>query len=367
MKNLGIYIHIPFCKKKCPYCDFYTLPHNFDLEKEYISTILLELKSYSNKDYLIDTIYFGGGTPSLAYKQIPTIINQIDKNFKLSPQAEITVECNPCSSGYDLFKTLKDSSVNRISLGVQSFVQTDLKILGRTHSIEDIKNAVNTCRNLNFENISIDLMIATPNQTMSDLEQTFDFLQNLDVQHISMYILKIEPGTLFYKQDMSRYIADDENVSDMYIYSTQRLESMDFKQYEISNFCKDDLKSKHNLKYWRCEEYIGIGASAHSYINNKRYAHKKNIKEYINDYTSTLIDIDKNINHFEEYIMLNLRLCEGISLNYLSNNFNIDIEIFKNKLNKFKSNDLIIIDQDKVHLTKRGFLISNYIISNILY
>lgn len=366
MKNLGIYIHIPFCTKKCPYCDFYTLPYNNDLELEYINACIKEIKDYANDDYLIDTIYFGGGTPNLAYLSIPIIINAIYNNFKVDENVEITVECNPCSTTKKTVEILKSCKINRLSFGVQSFVENELQILGRLHSNNNVKNIIHQAQNIGFDNISIDIMIATPYQKIENINKSIKFISELDIQHISMYILKIEKNTEFGKKNMGITIPDDETTSEFYIHTLNSLENLGFIQYEISNLSKQNFKSKHNLKYWTCQEYIGIGPSSHSYLNGKRFYHKNNIKSYINNYKNTLTYNELCINLLEEYIMLNLRLTSGIDLNYISENFDVDLENFLKKSRYFYKHGLLIINNNKIYCTKNGFLLSNYIISELL-
>ena len=270
----GIYVHIPFCIKKCNYCDFCSFPDKLSRVGEYVKALKSEASSYKDDAVFADTVYFGGGTPSLLdLSSIDDILKTIRSNFTISPKAEITLEANPCTITKEKAKELYSLGINRISLGAQSFVDSELKTLGRLHSSSDIEKSFSILREAGFSNISLDLMYALPGQTMETLTESINKITALHPKHISCYGLKIEEGTPFDAMLSKGEIGEktDDEYADMYDVICATLKDAGYAQYELSNFSLPCYESKHNLKYWLGSEYIGLGASASSLYKNTRY------------------------------------------------------------------------------------------------
>lgn len=345
----GLYIHVPFCAKKCPYCDFYSLPISEQKAEKYKNAVIRNLSKYNKEQF--DTVYFGGGTPALIYDKIAEILGAVN----YTENAEITVECNPESADEIALNELKNAGVNRLSFGVQSLDESELSALGRTHSAQTAKDAILLAHSLGFENISADIMLGVPNQTLSSLEKTIDGLCKLPITHVSAYLLKIEQNTVFGRKTDEIELPDEDLQSELYLRSVELLESRGFMQYEISNFAKAGFESKHNLKYWRAEEYIGIGPSAHSYYNGKRFAVDRNLSRFLEDEFQREGITDEAPDKDEEKILLGLRLCEGVELS----------ERLKKRLSLIPE-EYYRITNNRLSLTPRGFLVSNEIIATLL-
>ncbi len=364
MDKLSIYIHIPFCEQKCPYCDFYSKSDKAEYDNytdKLIESIVKNSRKYPRE---ITTVYFGGGTPSvIGSERLCAILDSIKQHFIVLEDAEITVEVNPCSAENLDFYAMKCVGFNRLSIGLQSANENELKILGRRHTSDDVKKTIERARNVGFDNISLDLMLCVPNQTKSSLSESIRFCKDCDVEHISAYILKFEENTPFFnrKNELDKF--DDDSQAQMYLHAVSELEKNGYNQYEISNFSKPGFEGKHNLRYWRDKEYIGLGPSAHSFINSERFYYERDFDKFYNDITV----YDGTGGDIEEYIMLALRLKEGLNLNKLKSRYNFTPEEkFTHKLNKLKSEGLIIYDDNIISLTKEGFLVSNTIINYIL-
>ncbi len=362
----GIYIHIPFCLSKCPYCDFYSFKGDEKQKDSYLKAVLLCLKGYADKGLKIDTLYFGGGTPSVfGGERIERIISYIRENFDLQGNAEITVECNPSSTDEDFVCQVKRSGVNRISMGMQSAVDRERKLLGRPSGREDIEKAVKLFKNEGIDNISIDLMLGVPYQTMESLDESLDFILSLGVKHISSYMLKIEKGTPFEKEEEKLSLPDEDTVADMYLHTSRRLTKEGFIHYEISNFALEGFHSRHNTRYWKCEDYIGIGPSAHSCYKGERFYYSRSFDDFLSG-KAPLPDGEGGSE--EEYIMLALRLKEGLDGKKFRERYGRDIDkaLFL-KAEKYEKNGLLKIEGDRIYLTSEGFLLSNSIIADLLY
>ncbi len=362
----GIYIHIPFCISKCPYCDFYSFSAEEKDKDSYLKAVLLCLKSKASlvRDE-VDTVYFGGGTPSVfGFKRISKVISCIRDNYKLTDTAEITVECNPSSVSSEFFERLSESGVNRISMGMQSAVENERQSLGRLSDKAQVEKAVVFAKNAGIDNISLDIMLGVPSQTMESLSESIDFLLAADIKHISAYMLKIEEGTPFYKAKDSLNLPDEDTVCDMYLHTVRRLSQGGFSQYEISNFAKEGFESRHNLKYWHCEEYLGIGPSAHSFIGGKRYYFGRDFDAFIKGEDMIY---DGEGGSEEEYIMLALRLSEGLKFGDYKRKFgkDIDKEIIR-KAEKFEQVGLLTVTNEGIALNEEGFLLSNTIIGELI-
>lgn len=366
MKELGLYLHIPFCRSKCPYCDFYSLTcKNEEIKDAYCAA--LQQKMMSSNSALqrkADTLYIGGGTPSvLGSKRLVSLVNTAKSEF-LTDDAEITVECNPYCLEKDFFKKIALSGVNRISMGMQSAVDGERRILGRLADINTIENAIKSAREAGIGNISLDVMLGIPKQTEKALAKTLDFCISSGVRHISAYILKLEENTPFYKNREKLELPDDDMTADLYLQMCETLTDGGFEQYEISNFARAGYESRHNLKYWHCEEYLGLGAAAHSFIDGRRFYYKRDLDGFINGMPPVP---DGDGGDFTEYAMLALRLTEGLCESKVTARFGYKIpEIMREKAGVFADNGYMESDENGLRLTRKGFLLSNSILAEIL-
>ena len=365
MKNIGLYLHIPFCKSKCPYCDFYSFSGK-DTQKDEYTKVLKHriLSSISTLQRKGDTLYIGGGTPSvLGAENLKSLVDTCKKDF-LTEDAEITVECNPYGLNKDFFKILHDCGVNRISLGLQSAVDSERRILGRLSDRNQVENAVKIAQQVGFENITLDIMLGIPNQTEKSLNETLDFCISLGVPHISAYMLKLEENTHFYKNQSKYNFPDEDLTADLYLQMCEALENQGIMQYEISNFAKSGFESRHNLKYWHCDEYLGLGPSAHSFLDGKRFYYDRDFESFMNGSSPIQDGLGGD---FTEYAMLNLRLVEGLNENKVLKRFghNILNEIYE-KSKIFIDNGYMTKTENGIALTRNGFLMSNTILAEIL-
>lgn len=353
---VGLYIHVPFCVGKCPYCDFYSLKGTGVAMDSYIGAVLRSVKQYepSLKDGA-DTLYFGGGTPSLLGAERFTMLLQ-DLMAYLLPQAEITVECNPAGDLETLLPCLAANGVNRVSLGMQSAVDTERKILGRRADQRRIRQALFLCRENGITNVSLDLMLGIPHMTMTSLDLTLDFIEQSGVPHISAYLLKIEPGTPFANAQATLELPEEDLVCSQYLHTVERLEAMGLAQYEISNFAKPGYESRHNLKYWHCEEYLGIGPSAHSFLHGRRFYYPRDLTLFAQNCTPIP---DGGGGDKTERLMLALRLTEGIALTELTPEAQQKAVLFREK-------GLLLQKGAHIAMTPAGFLLSNTIIGELL-
>ncbi len=369
MKQIGLYLHIPFCKSKCPYCDFYSFSGK-DTEKDQYTSVLKEKVLSSvytlqgNGICKANTLYIGGGTPSvLGAKNLQNLVNACNSGF-LTDNAEITVECNPHGLDEDFFKVLHDCGVNRISLGLQSAVDNERRILGRLSNRNQVENAVKMAQKVGFSNITLDVMLGIPNQTEKSLNETLDFCISLGVPHVSAYMLKLEENTHFYKNQHKYDFPDDDLTADLYLQMCECLENQGIMQYEISNFAKKGFESCHNLKYWHCEEYLGLGPSAHSFLDGKRFYFDRYFESFMNGNSPIQDGLGGD---FTEYAMLNLRLVEGLNEDKVFERFghNIPKELYDNS-KIFIQNGYMTKTENGLSLTRKGFLLSNSILSEIL-
>lgn len=364
----GLYLHIPFCAKKCAYCDFYSACVSDGMLDSYTKSLIREIKNWGGvlRRPVFDTVYFGGGTPSLLGGRLAAVADAVYSAFEILPGAEITLELNPTgdrSKTYGFMKTARKSGVNRLSVGAQSGSDRELKLLGRTHSAADTLAAVSAAREAGFDNISLDLMLGLPGSDTGTLSESIDFILSAKPEHISAYILKIEENTYFYKMRESLSLPDDDSAADQYLYMCERLEKSGYLHYEISNFCLPGRESRHNLKYWRCREYLGIGPSAHSFIDGKRFYYPRDMKAFIKG-TKPVYDGDGG--DAEEYIMLRLRLAEGLDLRELESRFRINTDRIKKAVMPIEKMGLLITSGENIRLTDKGMAVSNSIITEIL-
>ena len=364
-KPLGLYIHIPFCERKCLYCDFYSFRCADEEKQRYVDALLKSIDEWSKKlCRKADTLYIGGGTPStLSPKQIYDITQKVQKTF-LTENAEITVEANPHSALPEFLKAAAAAGVNRMSFGLQSANENELDALGRRSTPQELEKAINSAYSAGIENVSADIMLGIPEQTDSSLLHSLDFALNLGIKHLSAYMLKIEENTPFYKMKDLLNLPDDDRTADLYELMCDVLSSKDALHYEISNFAFRGFESRHNLKYWRCEEYLGIGPAAHSFIDGKRFFYPRDIDYF----TGNNQPVDDGIGGTEdEYIMLKLRLLEGITFAEFENRFSHPFDKEKKKKAAFlMEKGLVNLNESGFHLTEKGFLISNTVINQFI-
>ena len=378
-KILGLYIHIPFCMSKCAYCDFYSfVPSGEELMERYVRALLLHMQDYreSAAEYVCDTVYIGGGTPTtLPAEMLIRLIKGVKKSFNLSKNPEFTIEANPATVTPDMLKKLRRAGVNRISFGLQSGDNGELKALSRRHSRADFEASYRMARNAGFDNISVDLMFGIPGQTMNSLMKNLRYVTRLGVEHISLYNLKLEPGTPLFERRSELSFPDEDEEADMYLTAVEYLNSEGYPQYEISNFSLPGRYCRHNLKYWNCYEYLGFGPGAHSYFNNNRYAYSRSIESYIAGVEEPFADVSM-IEQSEvisprerlgEYVMLRLRLNAGVRLDEFSFRFGVDFEkMFGRKLIPYIKSGFAVRRENSVALTSKGMFVSNYILSDLL-
>lgn len=363
--TIGLYIHIPFCKSKCPYCDFFSgraIENDYD---KYIEVLSDNISLWSAKtDKTVSSVYFGGGTPSiLGAERLSQLLNKIKEDFTVADNAEITVEVNPDSGKTLDFYLLKLTGFNRISVGMQSAVEQELKALGRIHSINDAEVSVKRAQNAGINNISLDLMLGIPYQTVDSLKKSIDFCANCGVTHISSYILKIESGTVFDRIQNKLELPDEDSQAQLYLFAVDYLKTLGFEQYEISNFSKVGYESRHNINYWKCGEYIGIGPSAHSFFDGKRFYYNRNMDDFKNNKTY----FDCYGGDMEEFIMLSLRLKSGLNFKEYKERFNEDFPQSKIIIiKKFADMGYMALNDDCVYFTPKGYLVSNAIISELI-
>ena len=365
MKELGIYIHIPFCKKKCDYCDFISHCDKSNLIEEYIEKLKEEIESgLKNKEYEITTIYIGGGTPSfIDSKYIVDILNIIKEKYNLE-NTEITIELNPGTVTEEKLLDYKEVGINRLSIGLQETNNEILKEIGRIHTYEEFLETYNLARNIGFKNINVDLMIGLPNQSIQNIKESLNKLINLNPEHISVYSLILEEGTKLYKkyENNELELPDEELERNMYWYVKNTLENNGYKHYEISNFSKKGYKSMHNLNCWEQKEYIGFGLNAHSYVEGVRYSNTESLEEYIKGRGKIIHEKQTIEDMKKEYMLLGLRKIEGISIQKFEEKFvENPIFLFRNELNKLVEQDLLEVDGDIIKLTNKGLDLANIV------
>lgn len=369
MNKLGIYIHIPFCERRCKYCDFTSSIFNQSRMKEYLEHLLLEIKNNKEllKDYVVDTIFIGGGTPSLlSVDELTRLVNGLNEAINLDKNYEFTIETNPNSISEEKLQAYRELGINRISIGVQSFNDRLLRIIGRLHTGEEAREKIKLAKKY-FDNLSLDFIFSLPTETLSDVIASIDAAKDLGANHVSLYSLILEEGTkLTSLVDRGIYRVNDQ-VTDRLIYrkAVSQLKELGYKQYEISNFAKDDYYSRHNYKYWSMDEYLGLGVAAHSLIKDKRFFNLGTFNEYFDD-------VKKNIYHDEEdlskkdkiseYIIFKLRTNEGVIINEINKKYDIDFEeIYKEELTKAINEKLLKKDGGRYFYTELGMDLANQV------
>ena len=369
-KPIGIYLHIPFCIRKCNYCDFCSLPGcTQDFISDYTDAIIREIRGYSGKGILVDTVFFGGGTPTLlSGEEHKRIMKALAETFEILPGAEITMEANPKTLTKKSLSEYIASGVNRISLGLQSIHENELKMLGRIHTFEDFFASYKLCRECGISNINIDLMYGIPEQTEASFDQTLKAVLALSPEHISVYGLIVEEGTRFYDERDALNLPDEDTEKNMYLSAVRALTDAGYAHYEISNYARPGKKSRHNLKYWRDEEYLGFGAAAYSYFDGVRFGNTDSVTDYIaggniRAYSEKTSGEDIAF----EFAMLALRLDEGISEKEYQNRFGTSFYDGRSELiDKYSDAGLIRRSNGRISLTDEGFYLSNTILSEIL-
>ena len=373
---LGIYIHVPFCRSKCQYCDFYSLTAKDDkLMENYINAILDHIRECGPLApvYKVDTIYFGGGTPSFfGAEGMATILSMIRRCFDVDSNAEITFEANPDSVTDSLLRRLRAEGFNRVSLGVQTDNDKLLKELGRPHDYAQTVNAISRIRHAGFKNLSIDLMYGLPGQTLTEWKDTLERVLPMMPEHVSCYALKVEEGTPLYAYKDVCNIADDDTQADMYLAAVEILRGKGYRQYEISNFARKGLYSRHNMKYWTGGEYLGFGPSASSDFAGKRYTMVRDLQGYINGIKGNGVVIEEMDEiplreRAGEYLMLRLRTSTGIIREEYEHKFLLPFDPIEEALERNRAMGYAARNTEgRWRLTPKGFLVSNSIISDLL-
>ncbi|MFT8889268.1 MAG: radical SAM family heme chaperone HemW [Ethanoligenens sp.] len=363
--SLGLYVHVPFCAPaKCPYCDFYSVPFSPNLAARYLQAVKTAAQTYvpyfAGRN--VTSVYFGGGTPTLLEGGLVELLTFFKALYPILPEAEVTVEANPGGHLSKLLPVLRAAGFNRLSLGMQSACGAELAALGRRHTASDTARAVSDARKAGFDNLSIDLMLATPGQTVDSVRRSVAFAAGLDVEHVSAYLLKVESGTPFAVRGQRE--ADEDLQADCYLAACEALHSYGYRQYEISNFAKPGFASKHNVGYWDCGEYLGLGPGAHSFLDGRRFYYARNLSDFV----AGVSPIDDGAGGgVEEYVMLRLRLTDGLEENALRTRCGVDFSIFApDRLLRLENGGFLRHGAGKIALTIQGFLMSNAVIATLL-
>ncbi len=368
--KVGIYIHVPFCRSKCYYCDFCSRTRaDDDIKSLYVKRLCAEIadvaKTVDGARPIADTVYFGGGTPTLlSPSQLEEILYAVELNFGIENGAEITAETNPKTGDGKMLKNMRSIGINRLSIGMQSVHDNELRALGRIHSFADFQNVFSDARDAGFDNISADLMYGIPEQTKESFFESLRTVQSLSPEHISSYSLTVEEGTPFWRRREGLVLPDEDKVSDMYLMMSETLREGGYEKYEISNFAHKSKESRHNLKYWRREDYLGFGPAAHSFFDGVRSAHSRDIEGYLRG--ENIIESSEKIigdEAMDEYVMLGMRLSEGIDIKKFNSIFGTDFyKRYGSTFSRFAP-DYVCIDSESCRFTDKGMLVSNYILS----
>ena len=368
--TLGLYLHIPFCKQKCAYCDFYSLAGSETHMNEYCTALTRHLEEVAPRcsGMTVDTVYFGGGTPSyLGASRLTSLLKTVKKRYRLAPDAEVTVECNPDSAGdWKALRSLRRAGFNRISLGVQSTDDALLREIGRVHTFEQVTDAVAAARMAKIQNISLDLIYGLPHQTLEQWQDTLRTAAALEVEHLSCYGLKVEEGTPLYDRRDTAALPDDDMQAEMYLWAVDYLEQHGYHQYEISNFARDGFESRHNLKYWQMLPYAGFGPGAHSDFGDVRFAYTRDLHSYItgNLELSEREELTPR-DRMQEYIMLSLRTTAGIDRRYFEQQYRQRFDPMEKLLVQYEAHGLAARTEKGWRLTAEGFLVSNTVIVSL--
>ena len=367
MKKIGIYVHIPFCKKKCKYCDFISFENKLNKSEDYINSLLNEIENCDKTGFTVNTIYFGGGTPSVISENlIVKVLEKIKSKYKVEENSEITIEVNPGTVSKEKLEAYKTSGFNRISMGLQSSDPNILKYIGRIHTYEEFCECYKKAREVGFKNINVDLMIGLPNQNLDNVIDSVNKVIFLQPEHISVYSLILEENTMLEREIKNGLydIPTDEEERKMYDTTKKILEKNDYIQYEISNFSKKGFESRHNLNCWNQEEYLGFGLASHSYFNNIRFSNTDILEKYIENQKDNvkIEEIQTEEIRKKEYMMLGLRKLEGVSISEFERKFEINpLFYFRFEISKLVDEELIEVDLDNIRLTRKGLDLANLV------
>lgn len=364
----GLYVHIPFCIQKCKYCDFNSFSACEKEKVDYLDALILDMARHRGE--AVDTVFIGGGTPtSLSDEQLELLLQSIRDNFNIVKPCEFTVEANPKTVDEKKLSLLKFYGVNRLSIGVQSFCDDELKRLGRIHTAKEAEETATLAKKY-FDNISVDLMCAIPGQTKESFKRSLDKAFSLAPNHISCYSLILENGTpLYYEYEKGTLLLPDEDDErEIYDIACREMEAHGYEQYEISNFAKSGYFSRHNMKYWQCREYIGVGLSAHSYLRGVRFSNTDNFSSYVKgDFDSEEKDILSKEDKMSEFMFMGLRMTGGISKSEFLNRFGENMEkVFQKPLSKFIKMGMIEEKGDRIQLSKQAISVSNQIMCEFI-
>lgn len=378
-KRLGLYVHVPFCRSKCAYCDFFSVvPPNAELTERYVNALILHMQSYRRgaRDYAPDTVYIGGGTPtSLEPDLLIRLIRAIRHNFSLVRGAEFTVEANPATVELNTLNRLRRLGVNRLSMGLQSANNRELAALSRIHRREDFEASFRLARRARIDNINVDLMFGIPYQTRDSLMKSLRYVVRLGPEHISLYDLILEPGTPLDRQRATLPFPNEDEEAEMYLMAVDFLAQNGYAQYEISNFARPGYQCRHNLKYWNCEEYLGFGVAAHSFFRGSRFSFVRNLDKYMNglEIPSSAIRLTEQNDavtpreRLGEYIMLRFRLTAGLDCREFARRFGVSFEqLYGRKMYPYVKNGFATYRDGVFALTPQGMFVSNYILSDLL-
>lgn len=368
MRNLSVYVHIPFCVKKCDYCDFLSAPADENTKTEYVDRLLNEIQNEAEnyRNYSVVSVFFGGGTPSvLKIEDTERILSVLQRNFHIVKEAEITSEVNPKTADYAKLKEYKRMGFNRLSIGLQSALDEELKLLGRIHNYRDFLEIYEAARRAGFENINVDLMSALPGQTLENYKKSVESVLALKPEHISAYSLILEEGTPFFEQ----YEETEEELDrEMYLLTGKLLENSGYHRYEISNYAKNGYECRHNKAYWERQDYIGFGIGAASLIENRRFKNLSDLTSYLAGSTEKeecFILTEKEC--MEEFMFLGLRLIQGVSKKEFLEQFGTEIEkVYGNVIESMEKQGLLLNGKERVCLTCRGLDVSNYVMAGFL-
>ena len=370
-KPIGLYVHIPFCLKKCAYCDFCSfISADFPQKSEYIDALCKEIDSYKDRGITLDTIFFGGGTPSLlSGEELTKIVKHIRAAFTLQDNVEFTIESNPKTLTKENLNAYIKAGVNRVSIGLQSVNENELSALGRIHTYDEFLESYRLVRECGIDNVNVDLMYGIPNQTKSSFINTLSKTVALAPEHISLYGLILEEGTPLYSSACSYRMPTEDEECDMYYLAAQFLANQGYSHYEISNYAKPGKECRHNLKYWHCDEYIGVGLAAHSYFDGKRFCNTTERGAYLDAERGIITSeetLDKESRAYE-FVMLGLRLKEGFSLSEYKNQFGNDFFVGREeKIARFIDLGYVTVHLDRIALTEKGFYVSNAILTELI-
>lgn len=377
-KDLGLYIHIPFCVKKCAYCDFLSWSGDKEQRVDYVRALEQEILSYKNfaEDYQVTTLYFGGGTPSvLEGELLERIMEAIRRTFQIEEKAEVTLEMNPGTALKEKLELYKKLGINRLSMGIQSVKNENLKLLGRIHTYEDFLESYCMAREAGFDNLSGDLISSLPGQTLAEWKEELEILMETPLEHVSVYQLIIEEGTEFYKKygECEELLPDEETSREIYLWTGKYLKSRGFEQYEISNYAREGKQSAHNLRYWERKDYLGLGLGAASMIRNMRMSNTRDWDKYMAycrdpGKIREEVEVLEESGQMEEFMFLGLRKTRGISKKEFRRTFGKDIDlVYEKTLEKYLKNGMLQESGDRIFLSEEGILLSNQVFADFLF